>query len=213
LIYVTLKWHHINIFDKIDSFVVIQHGFWLIWLWSHLKPPQIFMNLASLRKKKITNPTYSMFIKKPSIFIVHIQSWVFLNLAFFKKTKPWHHNNLDHHHKTFKIYLTLWIFQSTFVLQNLPYLHIIAKTSCYEFLAMKPFYQQFPSLQESSLPTSNYTNHIQLNVFYGIGFILPLQNKESLPSSLQLLLAISIPHVVGHVWSFNKFLHSQHTSM
>jgi hypothetical protein len=35
LINMTLKWHYINMFDKINSFPTIQHGFWFIWMWLH----------------------------------------------------------------------------------------------------------------------------------------------------------------------------------
>jgi hypothetical protein len=31
----TLKWHYIYMFNKINSFLVVWHGFWLVWLWSH----------------------------------------------------------------------------------------------------------------------------------------------------------------------------------
>ncbi len=30
LINVTFKWHYINMFDKDNSFLVVQHGFWLV---------------------------------------------------------------------------------------------------------------------------------------------------------------------------------------
>jgi hypothetical protein len=30
-----LKWHHINIYNKV-VLIVVQHGFCFIWLWSHL---------------------------------------------------------------------------------------------------------------------------------------------------------------------------------
>jgi hypothetical protein len=30
LINMTLKWHNINMSEKIDSFSVIRHGFWLV---------------------------------------------------------------------------------------------------------------------------------------------------------------------------------------
>jgi hypothetical protein len=36
LINMTLKWHYINMFEKIDSSTIVQHGFWFIWLWLHL---------------------------------------------------------------------------------------------------------------------------------------------------------------------------------
>jgi hypothetical protein len=36
LINITLKWHYINLFEIIDSFLVVWHGFWLIWLWFYL---------------------------------------------------------------------------------------------------------------------------------------------------------------------------------
>jgi len=35
LINMILKWHYINMLEKIDSFSVVKHGFCLIWLWSH----------------------------------------------------------------------------------------------------------------------------------------------------------------------------------
>jgi hypothetical protein len=28
----TLKWDYINMFEKIDSFSIIQHSFWFVWL-------------------------------------------------------------------------------------------------------------------------------------------------------------------------------------
>jgi hypothetical protein len=36
LINMTLKWRYVNMFEKIDSSLVVKHGFWLVWLWSHL---------------------------------------------------------------------------------------------------------------------------------------------------------------------------------
>ncbi len=35
LINMTLKWHCINIFEKINNFSIVQHGFWFVWLWLH----------------------------------------------------------------------------------------------------------------------------------------------------------------------------------
>jgi hypothetical protein len=41
LIDTTLKWHYINIFEKIDSFSIVQHGLCFIWLWYH---PQMWFH-------------------------------------------------------------------------------------------------------------------------------------------------------------------------
>jgi hypothetical protein len=35
LINMILKWHYINMFENFDIFLVVWHGFWLVWLWSY----------------------------------------------------------------------------------------------------------------------------------------------------------------------------------
>jgi hypothetical protein len=55
-----LKWHYINICDKIDSFWVVRHGFWLIWLWSHL----ILIILIQV--------SFSSFVRLPKILSLNV---------------------------------------------------------------------------------------------------------------------------------------------
>jgi hypothetical protein len=40
LMNMTLKWHYINMFENFDKFSVVWHGFWLVWMWLHLKNPK-----------------------------------------------------------------------------------------------------------------------------------------------------------------------------
>lgn len=41
----TLKWDYIDVFEKIDSFSIIQHSFWFVWLRLHLTRHSSFVKL------------------------------------------------------------------------------------------------------------------------------------------------------------------------
>jgi hypothetical protein len=83
LINMTLKWHYINMFEKIHNFWLVRHGFWLVWLWSHpishyyiLK---IFQNLELQVYKKIKEPSnfwYEFF------FSQMLGAWCMENVSF-----------------------------------------------------------------------------------------------------------------------------------
>ncbi len=83
LINMTLKWHYINMFEKIHNFLLVQHGFWLIWLWSHPTSHyyilKIFQNLELQVYKKIKEPSnfwYEFF------FFQMLGAWCMENVNF-----------------------------------------------------------------------------------------------------------------------------------